>query len=64
MSRSGWGLFELDLWQSSILFTVGVLNLVCGYILSQGCRVSHTVNRSLRLIYENILSLGGILSFL
>ena len=46
---------------SPILLVEGTPNLVCEYIL--GCRVSQTVNRSLCLIYENLLSLGVFYQF-
>ena len=45
---------------SPIFLAVGIPNLVCGYIL--GLQMSHTVYTSLCLIYENLLSLKGILS--
>ena len=49
------GHFEFDLLHIS--YIIGGRNPT-----SWGCRVSHTVYRLLCLIYENLLSLGGILS--
>ena len=61
MSRTGWGHFELDLWR--IFYIIGSRNPKFSVWIHLGVVMSHTVYRSLRLIYENLLSLGVFYQF-
>ena len=61
MSRTGWGHFKTDLWHIS--YIVDGRNPKFSVWIHLGVVESHTVYRSLYLIYENLLSLGVFYQF-